>query len=472
MSKILLIRTKSEKYTHPYGAPPMGLLYLSAVLRQKAHDVKVLDMRAYMLTPQDVVTECSEYQPDFIGVSNFTVEVDCLHKVTGALKTLNAQIPIIVGGPHVNTSPENVLKDANIDYLVLGEGEVTFPTLIEALSSGGKDLRRVQGIVFRADGQVVKTPPRDFIEDLDQIPLPDWDAVELKKYFSLPRFMPFIPHSGKPYLPVTTSRGCPFRCTYCHNILGKKFRARSPQNIFFELRSAYEKYGVADFEFIDDCFNLDKKRVIDLCDLIIRSGMKLELSFPNGLRGDVLDETVVQKLHEAGTKIISFAPETGSARLQKVIKKNVNLEKLQQMISCAAGLGIHTHGFFMLGFPSETEDDLKQSLDFISRTKLHTADFFIVNLFPQTEIYEDVKAQGGQVPEEFAEIDYHDTNFNASEISSEALVQWQRKLFLKFYASPSRIYRIFFHSKAIKKRYLFYYLKIFLRRVVSRKRES
>lgn len=176
-------------------------------------------------------------------------------------------------------------------------------------------------------------------------------------------------------------------------------------------------------------------------------------------------------MKQAGTTVISLAPETGSVRLQKAIKKNMNLPKLQEMISCACKLGIHVHGFFMLGFPTETKEDLIETEKFIADTQLHTADFFIVNVFPNTEMYSEIKALGKEVPEEFNNIDYHDATFNVSEHTNEELLKYQRKLFLMFYLNFSRILRIL-TSPVIKKKYLFYYFMIFMRRVVFRKRES
>ncbi|HOW36449.1 MAG TPA: radical SAM protein [Candidatus Omnitrophota bacterium] len=472
MARILLIRTRSEKYEKAYGAPPLGLLYLGAVLRQNhAHQVKILDMRADFLAVADASKEFVSFQPDIVGISGFTLEVNMLHQVAAAIKRESPGCPIVVGGPHANACSQELLDDFHINYVVLGEGEKTLPDLIEAVVLKTKDVNAVRGIVFKKDGKIVRTGPREPVSNLDELPFPGWDLIDVEKYYALPRFMPFTPDGGTPYMPIMTSRGCPYSCTYCHNILGKQFRARSAENVFAEIEALYQRYGITDFEFTDDCFNLDKKRVLAICELIIKSGVKMKLSFPNGLRGDVLDEEILGKLRDAGTRLICLAPETGSKRLQKLIKKNMDLEKLQRMISAAVKLGIHVHGFFMLGFPTETKSDLKETLRFIGRTKLHTADFFIVNLFPDTEMYRAAKAAGKNVPERFDDIDYHDTNFNISDVSNKELIAIQKKFFMAFYFDPRRIWRILF-SPVIQKRFLIYYAVIFLRRVILRRRES
>lgn len=471
VTKILFVRTRSEKYSRPYGAPPLGLMYLtSALYRKQSHQVKILDMRADMLGPTDVAKEFVMFEPDIVGISSFSVEASMLSPLAEAIKREDSKCPVIVGGPHANASSEDVLKDINVDFLVLGEGERTVPELIDAIISGS-NVSLVKGIAFRTNGKIKRTPPREYIQNLDDLDFPRWDTIDLKKYFGLPRFMPFTPKGSTPYMPLMTSRGCPFNCIYCHDILGKRFRPRSARNVFLEMETLYRDYGISDFEIVDDCFNLDKKRAMEICDFIINSGINPKLSFPNGLRGDALDEKLLKRLKRAGTTIISFAPETGSARLQKVIRKNMNLEKLQRMISISSNLRIHTHGFFMLGFPTETKKDLAETLKFISKTKLHTADFFIVNLFPNTELYRQTKEGGGRVPDKFDNIDYHDANFNVSEIDTKELLAYQRKFFMTFYFNPRRIF-LLLSSPAIRIKHLLYYVIIFIRRVLFRKRES
>lgn len=473
MAKILLVRTRSEKYDHPYGAPPLGLLYLASVLRQNnTHEVKILDMRADLLAPEDVVREFLLFRPDIFGISGFTVERGMLHRVAQSIKEKRPDCPVIVGGPHANACLQDVLDDPHVDCAILGEGERTFPELVEALLPGGKGLDVIKGIAFRNNGNIVKTQPREFIQNLDELPFPSWDLVDLKKYYMLPRFMPFAPKSGIPYMLIMTSRGCPFLCTFCHDVLGKRFRARSAENVFAEMETLNRRYGIVDFELIDDCFNLDKKRVHKLCELIIDSGLKFELSFPSGLRGDLLDEETLKKMRRAGAKLICYAPETGSPRLQKVIKKKMNLAKLQEVISMTVKLGIHTHGFFMLGFPTETKEDLEHTLRFIHETKLHTGDFFIVNVFPGTVMYEQTKEMGKNLPETYEDIDYHDAKYNLSEVTTEELLAYQRKFFMTFYFNPARMWRIFTTSPLIKKKYLLYYFKVFINRAIFRKREG
>jgi radical SAM superfamily enzyme YgiQ (UPF0313 family) len=470
MARILLIQTRIENKDYPYGSPPLGLMYLASHLRKgRDHIIHIIDMRPTLMSPQKAAELSRDFRPDIIGISSLSLEESILHQTASAIKKTGLTCPIIAGGPHVNADQENVLKDENIDFLVLGEGEYTFPELTESILNGFPSFDTIQGIIFRQHEKTIKTPNRSFIENLDEILFPSWDLIDLPTYYNLPRFMRFSPVSGVPFMQIVSSRGCPFNCIYCHTIMGKRFRARSAKNVFDEIQTLYNKYGIKEFEFIDDCFNLDKQRVIDLCQLIIQSPLRIKMCFPNGLRGDLLDKEVLTLLKKAGTTEISFAPETGSLRIQKLIKKNANLDKLQQAILDAVKLKIHAHGFFMLGFPTETQEDLNLTLNFIKKTQLHTADFFIVNAFPHTQLYDMILAQGKAIPQDYSSIDFHNAPFNISDVSNKMLLDYQRKFFFTFYLNPLRILRLF-TSPAIKKRYIPYYFWLFFNRAVLRKR--
>lgn len=470
MAKILLIQTRIENKKYPYGSPPLGLMYLASHLRDhRDHTIQIIDMRPTLMTPQGAADIAEDFQPDIIGISSLSLEESILHQTAAAIKKSGLTCPIIAGGPHVNAAQNDVLNDPHIDFLVLGEGELTLPELVDAILTNTHEFDAIRGIVFRRNGRPVTTPSRAFIETLDDILFPSWDLIDLPTYYRLPRFMRFRPVSGEPFMQIMSSRGCPFHCIYCHAIMGKRFRARSAENVFQEIQTLHDRYGIKEFEFVDDCFNLDRQRVIDLCTKIIQSPLRITMCFPNGLRGDLLDKEILLLLKKAGTTEISFAPETGSARIQKLIRKNADLKKLQDAITDAAKAGIHAHGFFMLGFPTETQEDLMMTLDFVKKTRLHTADFFIVNVFPHTQLYQMVQDLGKTLPHDYSSVDFHNAQLNISEVSNAQLLSYQKKFFFAFYLNPLRMIRLF-TSPAIKKRYIPYYAWLFFNRAVLRRR--
>ena len=203
--------------------------------------------------------------------------------------------------------------------------------------------------------------PGSSIPDLDSLPYPDYSLVDLEAFSN--QYLTFSAKIYQPHANILTTRGCAYRCMYCHHILGKKFRARSPENVLAEIRFLHERYGVTDFQIIDDIFNFDIDRAKTVCNLLIKSGLKLTLSFPNGVRGDIMDEELIDKMAEAGTKYVSYAVETASPRLQKLIRKNLDLDRVFRAIEYTAKAGIITRGFFMLGFPTETEAEALQSMN-------------------------------------------------------------------------------------------------------------
>jgi radical SAM superfamily enzyme YgiQ (UPF0313 family) len=255
-------------------------------------------------------------------------------------------------------------------------------------------------------------------------------------------------------MSIFSSRGCPYHCIYCHTIFGKGFRCRSAENLFNEIKFLYDTYRIRDFEILDDIFNLDRNRMIDFCDRIIKSDMKVRFAFPNGLRSDLLDEMQLTKLRQAGAVFISFAVETGSPRLQKQIKKNIQLDTIKKNIEIADALRIHTHGFFMIGFPGETREEMMMTVDFMLASKLHTCALFVVMPFEGTELGA-ISREMGNVTVNDLSMNYFTKQFvNLTTVPSEEINQIRRRALLKFYLNPFRFFalvRDFPNKRAIGK---------------------
>jgi radical SAM superfamily enzyme YgiQ (UPF0313 family) len=244
------------------------------------------------------------------------------------------------------------------------------------------------------------------------------------------------------YMSMFTSRACPYRCIYCHDIFGKSFRARSADSLLREITYLYETYGIREFEIFDDVFNLRRRRVLDICGRIIDSGMKITLAFPNGLRGDLLDEEQLLMLKRAGTIYLAFAIETAAPRMQKLIRKNLDLEKVRRNIDIARSLRIHSHGFFMIGFPGETLEEMNATVDFILSSRLHTFNLFIAMPYERTEMGAMAKKMGRGVVTDFSQ-DYYSKQFvNLTDVPRDAINGLRRRALLRFYMDPTRIYDI------------------------------
>jgi radical SAM superfamily enzyme YgiQ (UPF0313 family) len=412
---------------------------IAAYLRKNyPFEVKIEDARISGNDRFDLESAVRLYAPDVVGISALTHESGAVPRIAGCVKRVNADTPVLLGGPHATAYPEKAIQIPGVDYLVVGEGEIAAGRLIERLLNQG-DVSDIKGIVYKKDNRVISTGRGDFIEDLDDLPMPAYDLIPIEAYG---KFDSMSRTGLGNYMSIFSSRGCPYHCIYCHNIFGKVFRCRSAENLFDEIRHLHDAYGIRDFEILDDVFNLDRERLIDFCDRIIDSGMKVTFAFPNGLRGDILDERQLIKLRQAGAAFISFAVETGSPRLQKLIKKNIQLDKIKKNIEIARSLGILSHGFFMIGFPGETREEMEMTVDFMVSSRLHTGALFVVMPFEGTELGA-ISREMGNVPVSDYSMSYYTREFvNLTGVPSAEVNRIRRRALLKFYLNPSRVLAI------------------------------
>ncbi len=370
--KVLLLRPNSIVQTWPV---PLGLGYLAQALRSnRGDDVKIMDARRFRLSHTQLAQLIRDFSPDVVGITAITLDSKNAHQCAAIVKANLPHVPVILGGPHASACMEVVLADPNLDYAVIGEGEETIVELLDALDGGGP-VDRILGLAYRDKGRPVYNGPRPMIEDLDSLSLA-WDLIGPDRYFShfgmhtqnrLPRH--------RRSLSIFTSRGCPYHCIYCHNVFGKQFRAHSPEKVVEEISMLKDRYGVREIEILDDCFNMFKPRAKEICQRIIDQELGLSYSLPNGIRGDVMDEELWDLFKEAGVFRVSFATETASPRVQKLIKKNVDLDKMLHSIEMATSRNILSFGFFMMGFPTETYEEMIATADYAAKSRLHLAIF-------------------------------------------------------------------------------------------------
>lgn len=432
---ILLVKSTGLTYQNFSVTQPLGLMYLASYLRNNLKDVniKILDTRIFKDYRKELVNNLKVFNPSIVGISAVTMEANSMHEIAGIVKEMIPGSYVIAGGPHPTSFLRRTLEDRNIDYVVKGEGEVTFYELVKTLSEGD-DVSRVRGIAFRKNGDLIQTEQQEFIKNLDSVPFPAWDLIDVDAYR---KFYSMSPRGKRRYMVIYTSRACPYQCIYCHNMFGKKFRARSPENVIGEIDILYNKYGIKELEVVDDIFNLDVERAERICDMIIERRYDLRIAFPNGLRSDRLDKHLLEKMRRAGTVFISFAIESASPRIQKLIKKNLRIEKAKEAIENAVRLGIFSNGFFMLGFPTETEEEVRETIRFAVGSNLHSAYFFIVTPHEGTELFEMVpELKTKKVP--FDDYSYLRTYFQISNVGEEKLFRLWHSAYLRFYFTPTR----------------------------------
>lgn len=408
-------------------------------------EVLLLDAKLDRGIERTISEALREFRPDAVGISALTAESFLAHKLAAAVKAAEPGMPVVIGGPYATSDPEGALGDAALDAAVIGEGEETFAELLRLIISEGprwKDpalLRAVNGLAFRGEASVERSFPRAPITDLDSLPFPAWDLIDYRKFWAFPSMATL---GERPYLPLFASRGCPYHCAFCHNIFGKTFRPRSPENAADEV-AVMHGLGVRDIEVLDDIANCDPERFDGTLQLLLDRGLHSKLSFPNALRGDLLRESSAELLRSVGTGEISIAVETASERLQRYLGKHLSLPKVSRAIDMLADRRIFTRGFFILGLPTETPAELRATIEFAAASRLHLAMFFTPNPFPGTEFCEMFR-RAGKLPaaEKSIDYEYFGAPFNGGTMSDREYRLLYRWAYCRFYLSPSRVGRI------------------------------
>ncbi|RKG55471.1 radical SAM protein [Corallococcus sp. AB011P] len=416
-------------YKFPHASPPIGLQYLAAYIKQhlpEVSSVKVMSLPLALLEqkrhPLDVVLEELRGQHyDMLGIRSLTSGRDFMEILSSAVKKEFPALPIIAGGPYASDSAALILKDhAGVDYTASQEGEEVLRQFIEARLLGRGEVEKVRGLGHRKGDQVVINPPMAWIDDVDTIPFPDYQHVHLDRFARVENPMRIA--NGETWTSLFTQRGCPYRCTYCHEGFGKLSRERSVKNVLDEIFWLHGEKGVTHFAILDDIFNIRKDRAKEIMRGVINSGIKVRFSFPNGLRGDIMDKELVDLMVAAGTVCIHYAVETAAPRLQKWIKKNMKMEKLDPIIDYTAQYDILLRGFYMVGFPDETEEELKATIDHAIRSRFTETYFSILCMWPGTKIYE-AAVQDGFIPEgAWTSATSHDVKNNGFRYPDELMV--------------------------------------------------
>jgi anaerobic magnesium-protoporphyrin IX monomethyl ester cyclase len=429
--RVLMVRCTAGRWEIRQFSYPLGLMYLTSYLRERQpdHHLEILDLSCHKNPDRALEERLRALDPHVVAVSAFTSEAENLHQVARAAKSHSTDAVVVAGGAHVSAWTDDVVEDQNVDVLAFGEGEETFDEIVTMVSNGNAP-RGVAGTAWRTNGGTEFGPPREPIPDLDKLPFPAWDMVTIGSYARLPR-------SGNVkrnrYMPIFTSRGCPYKCAYCHRIFPKRFRSRSAENVLRELRMLVETYGIHDIEIHDDAFNLDLHRAKKICQGIIEGGLDLSIAFPNGVRADRLDRELVSLLAQAGTTNMAVAVDTASTRLQKRMGRFLDITRVQDAIGWARREGITAIGYFMLGFPTETLEELEATIRFAVESELPFASFFIVTPYPGTPLWKETFGQARAPVRCYRDLNVFSGHFNLSQVDGRELRRLQRSAYWQFY---------------------------------------
>ncbi len=435
MFKVALINPpQSAKYSQP----PMGLAIIAAVLERLGYKVAVVDANALKLKPEDIVPYVID--ADIIGLTAMTPTINAAISIAHQLKLANPDLTIILGGAHATLLPNETLFSApEIDVVVRGEGEETIIDLLRALENK-QPLGDVPGISYRKDGEVVSNPARSTTIDLDSLPFLAYHLLPWQRY------KPHPPHGRAfPFAAIITSRGCPYRCSYCSKpIFGNKFRGQSPERVVEEVAYYQDKFGIKELAFYDDVFTLNKKRAYAIADGIMKRGLKIHWTCET--RVNLVDKELLRHMKQAGCYAIAYGIESASQEILNILNKDITLEQVEEAVGKTQEVGLQTIGYFMIGSPGESPETISQTIQFAKKLKLDFAQFAITTPFPGTELYSlYLKNSGNDISwENFV---YEGTGsritpvFETNVLSRVELQHWVSKAYKEFYLRPSYLWQ-------------------------------
>ncbi|MBZ0273246.1 radical SAM protein [bacterium] len=445
MSNVRNRRVLFVNVAAPYPGPVASFPLAGLLLHAHAREAGLIDAAAYFdqyVERKSVDAVADRVVGGDFGVVVLTAKTSAAQNVGKIAQEIKRRAPHVVtmfGGPHPSALPYDALENPAVDYGAYGEGELTFTSMLRAIQNG-EDPAGLPGVVYRQDGTVVAGPAPLVEEDPDNLPLPAWETIDPRPYW---RTFGMSAVGKRPYFTIFTSRACPYPCTYCHKIFGKKFRGRSSDSVVREMKWLRDLHGVSEFEIVDDIFNIKEDRAIEILDRIHAEIPDATLHFPNGLRTDIMSERYIDAMKRAGTVLVGFAFESASPRLQKTMRKRLDLEAARANLAKCSARGIFCLGFFMLGFPGETAEDMEHTVNFAVKSRLGGAFFYRVKPFKGTEMYEQLSAPQKAMLDSNPDWMFYDSQFgNVSDASIEDILRVHRRAYLRFYVSPTRILRI------------------------------
>ncbi|MAH43100.1 hypothetical protein CL614_05260 [archaeon] len=395
---------------------PLGITSITAVLEKHGYDTKVYHadyegkgaaMHTSELTQAyetykkrlkdkndpiwlEIKKTIEQQNPDIVGISVMTgsygSSMITAQLVKDYARARNKQIPVIVGGAHPTVEAESILKQENIDFAVIGEGEYTFLELVQTLEAGNTDYSKIKGLAYKQGKRIIVNERRPLIENLDELPMPARHLI-----LNIDKIEPDALGG------IFSSRGCPFNCIFCSSktIWGRSVRYRSVDNVMQEVEHVIDKYKAKHFFFVDDSFSVKKQRTLDLCNrfqALQKQGK--DFTWHCQTRVDLLSDEVAKAFADSKCNCVLIGVETGYKDGLEKIKKAITLEQIMRATQLLKKHKIPVNAFFMIGFPWETMDEINSTINFMKEMDPDDASYAIVTPQPGTELHDIVKAEG------------------------------------------------------------------------------
>ena len=441
MEKLILLNPSVEVSLHSdisprEKLPHIGLAYLSGFLKSKGFGLFVIDTDAENLSIPTIRKRIVEIAPDILGITASTSQIHYAHTIAKMVKEINKKIVSVIGGYHVSALPYQTMKEFPFfDFAVIGEGEYTFYELIESLKE--KNLSYVSGSVWRKNSDIIINKSRDLISELDRLPFPYFGNFPLKKY------IPYYSFKKIRQIPVSTSRGCPYKCIFCYRSAGDKLRFKSIDRVISEIERNIFDYSAEEIVFVDETFTIDIKRTLELCEEICRKKINQKIHWLCETRVDCFNVDLAKIMKKAGCKLIAFGIESGSENILKIIQKGITLRQAEDAINYAKRHRIKTDANFIIGHPMEEKEDILKTINFALSLNTDFVSFGILTPYPGTEVYK--MAQKGEGRLRILTFDWRKYGkqiggaLELLNLDRSKLESLQRTAYIKFYLRLGKI---------------------------------
>lgn len=438
MSRIAFIKLPST-YANWYKRPVLGISYLSAYLEQNGYETGIFDALFHNWTEHELIDKLVAYRPDIIGITAMTHEIVQAASLAKALKE-RLDKPVVVGGPHITALPARTLEEFPVfDYGVYGEGEKTTLELVGMLSGagGGIELRAIQGLVFRDNGTIVVNEPRPWLtsEELEALPYPAFHHY----YGDNPKALA----DKNDYYVMASTRGCPYHCAFCMQVLGNKVRNFSNEKICDEIEYAITRYDAHMVDFTDEIFLFNNQRTRDFLNLFIERGLHKKITWSGLTRANMVTSEIIALAKKAGCCRLEMGVESGDDGVLKNINKMITIEQITNAVRIIKEHNIPLGTYYILGHPNETKATAQKTIDFAARLNTTTIAIGIMVPYPGTDIY--VRAKEGRdgyriLSEDWSNYDkYGGKALELRNLTYSELVSLQKRGYLKFYVRNFRI---------------------------------
>jgi len=454
--RVMLINPKFHLPIDTRTTPHLGLAYLAAISERRGDEVLLFDADVEDEPIADVVRR---FRPDIVGITANTPQVKQAWRTAQAIKSVK-DVPIVVGGPHPSVLPVESAERPEIDVVARGEGEEIWAEICDVVEKAlaadphfsARDLLDPQaglldstlGITFKTHaGELHNHPDHPPIADMDSLPWPAYGVFKMNRYTNLQPATDAI--DGAKSFSVLTSRGCPYRCSFCsQSIMPQKWRARSAENVLAEWRHLVEELGAQEIGVLDDSANIRVERLFKLSDLLIENKLNhVPWIFVNGIRANLASRELLAKMKAAGLKRTAFGVESGDPDILRAVDKRVDLDTVRRAFKDAKAVGLETIGFFIIGLPGETEETMERTIRFACELDPMIANFSMLTPYPGTKAYEIARRQGHMLVDDWEDYVFFEgkARYEMGEMTAEIIERKWKESYRRFYLRPHRIVR-------------------------------